>query len=541
MNVLKFMRSSAILKYMLWLVILSFIIWIFAFYGGGRQGSSGKGLGPEYIVKVGSRTLPPAALSLGLQFQREKIRSMLGEEYVEQFMKDAPKNITSNLVDSLILSYLADDYGLEVGETEVADTIIKAYKFQDPKTQYDMMLKMRGVTAQDFESLWKADLTRRKVMSFIASGFVFSDADIETRYKNENSKFKAKVVFLRSSNFAKDAGEVSDADAMAVYEKEKATLAIPERRNVKYVMISAPSIRAGFDIPDNEVQAYYDSHKEKFGEKPLAQVKNQVKNMMLFGEKTYETKVKELFDAATADFKKASSEKEILAVADKYKLQVSTTENLEKEKPQAPFMSDPGLLEQVFQAKTGEWSALYEMPISSIRYCVVDVKAPHPAAFDEVKSTIKDTLKRERQMSLAKKAAFDLKTRAKDAKSLEEEAKKLQYQVQDSQEIGVEDALPIIGKDKKLTRQIYDGAVDQISGPFEVRDGCALAYLLEKKPADMEKFKTEKASFADDQAQKEAQAYIQDYLSRKRQELEAGGEIKINQEVLSRYAAQKGS
>lgn len=540
MNVLKFMRSSAILKYLLWLVILSFIIWIFAFYGGGRQ-TSNKSLGQEYVVKVKSRTLPPQALSLALQFQREKIRSMLGEEYVEQFMQNAPSQLASSLVDSLILSYLADEYGLEVGESEVADTIVKAYKFQDPKTQYDMMLKMRGVTAQEFEALWKADLTRRKVMTFVASGFIFGDKEIENRYRDENSKFKTKMVQIRASSFAKDVGEIADADAMAIFEREKGTLAIPERRTVKYVMISAASIRAGMDIPESEIKAYYESHKEKFGERPFDQVKSQVKNVMLFGEKSYETKVKEAFDAASAEFSKAGSEAEIMKVADKFKLQVATVEALEKDKPKVPFTGDPEVLEKVFQAKENQWSDLVEMPVSSIRYCVTSVKAPHPATFDEVKTEIKDRIKGERLSDLARKAAFELKAAAKDAKTLEDEAKKKNFQVQDSNELKVSDAIPMIGKDKKLSRQIFEGSVGQVSDPMETRDGFALSCLLEKTPADMQKFKSEKTSFVEEQAQKEAQTYLEDYLSRMRQELTAKGEIKINQEVIRRYDNGKGS
>jgi peptidyl-prolyl cis-trans isomerase D len=540
MNVLKFMRSSALLKYMLWLVILSFIIWIFAFNRGGNQKSS-KGFGQDYIVKVKNKTLPPLTLSLALQFQREKIRSMLGEEYVEQFMKDAPKNITSGLVDSLILSYLAEEYGLQTSESEVADSIVKAYNFQDPKTQYAMMLQSRGVTSQDFEALWQTDLTRRKVLSFVASRFVFGEADIENRYKDANSKFKTKVVVIRSKNFMKDVGEIQDSEAMAVYEKEKATLAIPERRTLKYLMISAPSIRAGIEIPENEIKAYYESHKDRFGDKSFDQVKAQVRNVMLFSDKTYETKIKEIFDGASAEFKNAGTEKEIMAVADKYKIQVSTLNNMEKEKPQPPFMTDQALADNVFKAKTNEWSDITEMPMGSVRFCVTDITAPRPATFNDVKDDIKSTLKSERVAVLAKKAAYELKASFKDAKSLDEDAKKRQFQVQDSNEIKVEDPLPLVGRDKKLARQIFDGAVNQVNGPFETREGYCLSLLLEKNPADMQKFKTEKAGFIEDQAQKEAQTYIDDYLSRKRQELDAKGQIIINKDVLSKYEAQKGS
>jgi peptidyl-prolyl cis-trans isomerase D len=540
MNVLKFMRSSALLKYLLWLVILSFILWIFAFNRGGSQRSS-KGFGQDYIVKVKDRTLPPQALALALQFQRDRIRKMLGEEYVEQFMKDAPKSIASGFIDALILSYLADDYGLQVSESEVADSIEKVFKFQDPKTQYPMMLQSRGVTSQDFEALWQSDLTKSKVLSFVSSKFIFSDKEIEDRYREENSKFKTKVVVVKASNFMKEVGEIPESDARAVYDKEKGTLSIPERRTLKYLVISAPSIRASIEIPESEIKEYYDSHKEKFGEKPFDQVKAQVRNVMLFGDKTLEDRVKQVFDSATEEFKKAKDENEIQALASKFKLQISTLTSMEKDKPQPPFSMAGDIVERVFKANKGEWSGVEEMPMASVRYCVTDITEPRPATFDDVKDSIRKDLKNERALALAKKAAYDLKASAKDAKSLEDAAKKSQFMVQDTGEIKVGDPLPGLGRNKDVGKQIFAGSLNEITGPIAAPDGYVLSLLLEKNPADMQKFKSEKPGFVEQQAQKEAQSFIDDYISRVRQELEAKGEIKINKEILAKYEVSKES
>lgn len=540
MNVLKFMRSSAILKYLLWLVILSFIIWIFAFYGGGRQ-TSNKGLGQDYVVKVRSKTLPPETLTLAMQFQRERIRSMLGEEYVEQLMKDAPRTISNSLVDALIFEYLSEEYGIGVSETEVADSIMKAFRFTDPASQYDMMLKTRGVSAIEFEALWKTDLTRRKLLSFIASGFVFGDQDLETRFKDANNKFKAKIVAVNARNFAKDAGEISDAEAMAVFEREKATLAIPERRDLKYYLVSAPAMRNTLEVPESEMKEYYEAHKERFGSKPYEQMKTQIKNVVLFSDKKYQEKAKQVFEAASAEFNKAGNEAELAAFASKYNLQISHAEGLDKNRAVPPFVTEPELLDQVFAANANEWSQIYQMPMSTIRFCVTKVTSPHPATFDEVKEDIKKRLKDEKVSAMVRKAASELKMAAKDIKTFEEEAKKRSFQVQDTAELKMDDALPFVGKDKSLCRRIFDGTVAQVSGPFETKDGCILAYLMEKNPADMEKFRKEKTSFAEGEAQKDAQNYLDDYVTRKRLELEAKGQISVNQEILKKYEPQTGS
>lgn len=540
MNVLKFMRSSAILKYLLWLVILSFIIWIFAFYGGGGQ-TSDKGLGPDYIVKVGNKTLPPQALTLAMQFQRERIRSMLGEEYVEQFMKDAHKSIAGSLVDALILSYLAEDYGLEVSDAETADSILKAFKFTEPASQYEMMLKTRGVSAQEFESLWKTDLTRRKLSSFIASGFVLGDADLESRYRETNSKFKAKIVSIKSTNFSKEVGPVPESDVLAAFEKQKNALAIPEKRDVKYYLLSSSSVRAGMEIPENELKTYYESNRERFGEKPFEQVKGQVKSVMLFSDKSYEGKIKALLENAKADFGKAGNEKDITAMGEKYKIKLNTIDDLDRERPKPPFAGEEALLALTFDAKPNEWSGVVELAGSSVRFCVTEIKPPHPATFEEVKRDIMDNLRKEKLSEITKKAAFELKALAKDPAGLEKEAKNRQFQVQDSNELAIEDPIPMIGKNRNVALKVFDSSVNDISGPFETKDGFALAALLEKSPADMKKFQAEKVVFAEEQARKEAQNYLDDYVTRKKLELEAKGLISVNQEILKRYEPQTGS
>lgn len=540
MNVMKLMRSSKVLYFLLWLVIISFVIWIFAIYGGGGQ-TSGKGMGSQYIVKVGKRSLAPRTLNLALQFQREMIRNYVGEQYVEQFMKDAHKRAVSTFIDSLILEDVAEELGMEVKDAEVADAIEKTFKFQDPATQYPLMLQSRGVTADEYESMMKLDLTRNKLLNFFSQRYLISDKEAERMYENENTKIKAKVILLRNSNFLKDLGEISESDVRATFEKEKDNLKIPEKRAVKYLMVSAPMIRMSLEIPEQELKNYYEMNKSKFGEKPFEQVKMQARNMLLFSDEKYKNLVQETYDKATEEFKKLKDEKDIEEFAKKYKLEIKKSNLMSAERPEPPFLTDQKSKDEIFKAEKGKWSEAFESPMGMLRFCVTEITEPRPATYEDVKDEIRNNIKNERLSELTKKKAYELKSRFKDPKTFEEEAKKSNYQVQDSQEIKLSDSIPFIGKNEEFARKIFESEVNQVMEPYPTKDGFALVIPLEKKPADMEKFKVEKSKFIDKKTREMAEKYVEELVSQRRQKLEAKGEISINQDILKQYDAQKES
>ncbi|MCX7829944.1 MAG: peptidylprolyl isomerase, partial [Acidobacteria bacterium] len=345
----------------------------------------------------------------------------------------------------------------------------------------------------------------------------------------------------RNSNFFKDVGEISEGDIRAIYEKEKETFKIPEKRSAKYLMVSAPMIRMSMEVPEEELKNYYETNKTKFGEKPFEQVKMQVRNMLLFSDQKYKDKVKEIYEKASEEFKKLETEKEIEDFAKKYKLEIKTTKLMSKDAPEPPFFSDKKAMESLFKAEKGKWSDAVEMPMAFIKYCVVDITEPRPATYEDVKDEIKDRIKNERASEMAKKTAYQLVSLYKDPKSFEEEVKKRNYQVQDSQEIKLTDAIPFVGKNEDFAKIIYSTPVNQLTEPYQTKDGYALAIPLEIKPADMAKFKTEKSTFIDKKKREMAEEYVKDLVSQRKKLLEAKGQISINQDILKQYEPQKES
>lgn len=534
MNIMKFMRSSKFLYFLLWLVILSFVIWVFAIYGGAGQ-SLRNPFEEEYIVKVKKRSLSPAVLNLSLQYHRENIRNMLGEQYVEQFMKDAHKMMVSNFVDNLIIEDILDEMGMGVTPAEIGDFLKERYGFSDPEF-YKKFLESRGVTAKDFERFIGVNLARKKFDDFVYNCMIMTEKEALSQYKKENSKLKTKVFVIRNKNFLKDIPPISEEEVRALYEEKKETLNIPEKRSIKYVFLSPAMLRMSIEIPEEEMKNYYEANKKRFGDKPFDMVKNQVRNLMLFSDEKYKNRTKEIYEAAKKELKKLKEDKEIEEFAKKYKMEVRTSSPMTKDAPEMFIANNKEAVNAIFDGNRDKWSEIFESETGVIKFKIIDIIHQHQATFEEVKKELEDEIKEKKAKELALKSVNELKFLYKDSKNFEEEVKKRNFQSADSEEISLsKPVLPLIGNNEEIVLKTFESERDVLNGPFSLSDGYALTILKEKTLPDIDKFEKEKEKFIRDKRMEKAQSYIKDLLALKRKEFDSKNLIKVNIEYLKRY------
>ena len=266
MNVLKRMRSMQVLKLLLWVVVLSFILAMFTVWGGGNDMEKGGNslLGRDFAVKVGSDSLPPGAYRLQYRFYTERIKSMLGKNFKQSFLKGAPQRIASQMADQIILGQLAEKYGLTVSDQEVARTIERIYHFKDPKSEYPVMLSRLGVSAPDYQAMVRSELLVQKLRDLLSDTAYIPDSELQHLYKDQNTKFNAMVAVAQTASFMGKIGPISATELKARYEKEKKNLETPEKRRLEYVEVTPDAIRKSINVSDAQVKAYYGDHIKEF-------------------------------------------------------------------------------------------------------------------------------------------------------------------------------------------------------------------------------------------------------------------------------------
>lgn len=535
MNLLRFIRENPALKYLLWIVIAAFVL-LFSL-PGIQMGKDA--LARDYAVKVGGRSLPPAYLRLSYQDYAGRVRQMLGDQYKESFLKGAGKNLAGQMVDQIILSEIAGEMGLAVSDQEVAQTIRRMYGFNDSKTEnsdYKDMLGARGVSAKEFEEYIRLQLLVQKYQELLRDAQYLSETELMKRYKEQNDKYKATLAFVRTADFKAKLATPTDAELRSEYDRKKGDLKIPEQRSIQYLWVNASDIRAGLDVPEADIKAYYDQHKEQFGSKPFEEAKEQVRQTILFTD----AKARERAESAFADAKKgldsADSESSVQVLAQKYGLKVqSTPKPFGQEESAGPLGLDAALNKAVFAAEKGKWSAPTALRGGTIRFAVKEVIASRPSTFEDAKDKLRESLLEDKASAAARATADSLARGSKDATGLEAAAKKESISTNVTGELSAKDYIPLVGAtDEQAGRALASASEGAVVGPLKAGAGYLVAVVTEHKPADVEKFREEKDTFAKRQADETANRLMDEAVARRKKAFEDAKEISINDAEVER-------
>ncbi len=535
MNLLKFMRETPILKYALWLVILSFILAIFVLWGGAGEAERHRNpFGTDYAVKVGGAALPPGYLRLSYQLYEERMRSLFGDQFRQSYLKGSVKNLAAEMVDTLILEELAAEQGLSVSDQELATAIARTFRFTDPKNDYPVMLSRRGVSAQEFERYFRSQLLVRKFYDVLLDAQYLSDEDLQRLYREQNDRYKATVAFARTSDFRAKLPPLGEPELRAAYERDKSAFTVDEKRTIKYVNASPMDIRAALPVTEAEVKAYYDSHKEQFGGRPFDQVKPQVKQTLLFVDPAVKERADKVFQETSAALKAAKDEAAVAAAAAKAGLKVETTPKPFTEKESAGALGlDPALNKAVFAAEKSKWADPVEFRGGVIRFLVTGVQAAHPASFEEARAALEEKVQGGRAAAAARAAAESLARTAKDAASLEAEAKRASLGTTQTGELSSKDTIPLAGvADPKAGKALAAAAPGTVVGPLGLASGYLVAVIHEHKPADMAKFAKERDQFARQQAQETVTRLVDGAVARRRKALQDQKAIFLNDDLI---------
>jgi peptidyl-prolyl cis-trans isomerase D len=245
---------------------------------GGLQGDvfSGGTPGRGIIAKVDGGDISAEEV-------RTTARQMAQQEaqrYGEMAAKIMPFLIqqeTTRAVDQLInrqaLLSEAKRMGLRVTPEEVKDelqhgrysaTFFPGGNFIG-ETEYEDMLQRANLTPTKFEEAVGNDILITKLQAFISGSASVSDAEIHAEFIKQNSKVKFDYAVLKQDDLRKGL-HPTDEELKAFYESHKASYAnsVPEKRKVKYAIVETGKAEAGVQVTPDDLRTYYDQHRDQY-------------------------------------------------------------------------------------------------------------------------------------------------------------------------------------------------------------------------------------------------------------------------------------
>src|ERR1700693_701503 len=178
-----------------------------------------------------------------------------------------------NLINQKVILAEADRLGLRANDEELRDELQHGRYanvfFPEGKfigqDEYEARLRQADISVPEFEQGVKSEILFDKLRNLVTASAAVTDAEVRKEFERRNTKVKFEYAVLRKDDLLKNI-HPSDAELKAFYERNKPNYnnSIPEKRKLRYVVLETAKVEAQTEVTHDDLQAYYDQHREEF-------------------------------------------------------------------------------------------------------------------------------------------------------------------------------------------------------------------------------------------------------------------------------------
>jgi peptidyl-prolyl cis-trans isomerase D len=352
------------------------------------------------------------------------------------------------------------------------------------QAEYEELLQQHDLTVPLFERGVKDEILIDKLRSLVAGGAMVSDAEIRQKFQKDNTKVKFDYAVLRKDDILKEL-HPTDTELKAFYDRNKANYnnSIPEKRKIKYVVIDTAKLQGEAQVSQQELQGYYDQHRDEFRMPEQVSVRQILIKTPLPGP---DGKVdqKGIDDAR----KKADDVLRQLKAGAKF-------EDLAKKYSEDPSGKSGGSIgwikrggfpvpevdKAAFSLPKGGTSDVINAGYAFVILLVEDKQDAHLKTLAEVKDQIEPIIKQQKAQQAADAATSALVSQARTG-GLDKAAAAKGMQVVTTDFISRTDSLPGIGNSQPFTEAVFNAAEKSPPDQVQVPQGFVIFELEAIKP-----------------------------------------------------------
>jgi len=381
--------------------------------------------------------------------------------------------------------------GLQVSDVEVreelqhgpyAATFFPGGKFIGDE-EYKNLLGSHDLTPPQFEHLVGNGILERKLEKLIASSATVTDAEVRQQFEKENTKVKFDYAVIKKDDILKSL-HPAEAELKAFYDRNKQTYvnSIPEKRQLKYVVLDNTKMLAQTQVTQQDLASYYDQHRDEYRVPEQVNVRH-----ILF--KTPPPGPDGKVDQKAVDAARAKAEDVLKQVK-----AGGNFADLAKKYSEDTTAKEGGALGWIGRGKTvPEFEkAAFSLPKggnsdlvkSSFGFHIIhvdDKQEAHVKTLDEVKSQIEPLIKQQKAGEAAQHAADQLLADAKST-SLEKAAAAKGLQVISTDFVTSKDTLPGIGSDPQFMTAAFGQAPNSPPDEAQLHQSWAIYQVTAVKP-----------------------------------------------------------
>src|SRR5579863_1236607 len=224
------------------------------------------------VASVGGHEITMAEVEQRVSLIQQQQRQR-GQAFPDAFRAYLAQQAVQQLLQMAEITYEGDRLGLHVSDQELQN-MMHTGQFGElfyPKgnfvgfEKYQEIVRNFGTTPDEFEHELKLELLQNKLVTTVTAGITVSPSEIEKAYKDQNTKVKFDYAIIKMEDVQKDI-KPTDAELKSFYDTNKARYqnSIPEKRQVRYFLISEKDAESKVTVTPPDVEQYYQEHQDQY-------------------------------------------------------------------------------------------------------------------------------------------------------------------------------------------------------------------------------------------------------------------------------------
>jgi peptidyl-prolyl cis-trans isomerase D len=351
--------------------------------------------------------------------------------------------------------------------------------------EYEGLLQRANLTPTKFEDEVGREILISKLQALISGGATVSESEIREQFIKQNSKVKFDYAVLKQDDIKKGL-HPTDEELKAFYESHKASYAnsIPEKRKIKYAIVDTSKAEASVHLGEDDLHAYYNQYRDQYRTPEQVQVSHILIKTPPPGAdgKVDDKAVAEAQRRAEDLLKQVKGGGNFEELAKKYSEDSGSAKQGGSIGWIGKGQTVPEFEKAAFSLPKGKISDLVK---SSFGFHIIRVDDKHDAhtkTLDEVKDQIEPILKRQKGQEIAQRQAEDLLKQAR-AQGIDAAAAAHQIPAITSDFFGRRDMLPGLGPSQQFMDAVFAEADKAPPDSAPSSQGIVIFQLLGIKPA----------------------------------------------------------
>ena len=353
------------------------------------------------------------------------------------------------------------------------------------QTEYEDMLQRANLTPTKFEEAVGNDVLLSKLQAFVSGSANVTESEIREQFIKQNSKVKFDYAVLKQDDLRKGL-HPSEEELKAYYESHKQGYlnSIPEKRKVKYAVVDLAKADAGVQVTQDDLKAYYSDHRDQYRTPEQVKVSHILIKTPLPGAdgKVDEKGVAEAQHRAEDLLKQLKGGAKFEDLATKYSEDPGSAKKGGSIDWIGKGQTVPEFEKAAFSLPKGQISDLVKSSYGFHIIRVDDKQEAHVKTLDEVKDLIEPVLKHQKGQALAQKQAQALLQQAGKI-GLDAAAAQAGVPVITSDFVARKDQLPGLGPASQFMDALFSAKENSAPDVAPAAQGIAVFQLLAIKPA----------------------------------------------------------